>query len=159
MAESSNANSVPEGTTFVFGSWACTADGTGGFSSHLVTPNLPKSKTRSQLADICESADLDEKRVLLELNLDNPENVSTLTQALELAEYDTNSDPEKTHFSEILRKYMTDLKTIKRPKINNSELLVGIDRVSRSTKGCIKHVESAIGSSTSQQNPEVLNPP
>ena len=54
---------------------------------------------------------------------------------------------------------MTDLKTIKRPKINNSELLVGVDRVSRSIKGCIKLAESAIGSSTSQQNPEVLNPP
>ena len=38
MAGPSNANGVPEGTTFVFGSWACTADGTGGFSSHLVMP-------------------------------------------------------------------------------------------------------------------------
>ena len=64
MAGSSNANSVPKGTTLVFGSWACTADGKGGFSSHLVTPKSPRSKTRSQLAGICESADLDEKRVL-----------------------------------------------------------------------------------------------
>jgi len=85
--------------------------------------------------------------------------MSTPTQALELAESDTNSDPEKTHFSEILGKYVTDLKTIKCPKINNSKLLVGVDRVSRSIKGCIKLAESAIGPSTSQQNPEVLNPP
>ena len=145
MAGSSDANSMPEGTTLVFGSWACTADGSGGLSSHLVTPNSPKPKITTQLADIRESADLDEKRVLLELNLDNPENVSTLTQALELAEYDTNSDPEKTHFSEILRKYMTDLKTIKRPMINNSELLDGVDLVSRSIKGCIKLAETALG--------------
>ena len=73
MAGPSNANGVPEGTTFIFGSWACTADGTGGFSSHLVTPNSPKLKTHSQLADIRESADLGEKRVPPELNSDNPE--------------------------------------------------------------------------------------
>ena len=77
MAGSSNANSVTEGTTLIFGSWACTADGTGGFSSHLVMPNSPKSKTHSQLAEIRESADLDEKRVPPELDLDNPENVTT----------------------------------------------------------------------------------
>ena len=44
MAGSSNANSVREGTTFIFGSWACTADGMGGFSSHLVTPNFLNRK-------------------------------------------------------------------------------------------------------------------
>jgi hypothetical protein len=54
---------------------------------------------------------------------------------------------------------LTHLKTIKRPKINNSELLGGVDRVSRSIEGCIKFAESAIGLSTSQQNLEVLNPP
>ena len=77
MAGSSNANNVPEGIILVFGSWACTADGTGGFSSHFVTPNSPKSKTRSQLADIREFADLDEKRVPPELDSDNPGNVTT----------------------------------------------------------------------------------
>ena len=77
MAGPSDANGVPEGMTFVFGSWACTADGMGGFFSHLVRPNSPKSKTRSQLAGIRESADLDEKRVLPELDSGNPGNVTT----------------------------------------------------------------------------------
>ena len=55
---------------------------------------------------------------------------------------------------------MTHLKTIKCPKIiNNSELLDGVDRVSRSIEGCIKLAESAFGSSKVQQNPEALNPP
>ena len=89
MAGSSDANNVPEGTTLVFGSWAHTADRTGGFSSHLVTPNSPKSKISSQVTDIRESADLDEKRVLLELSSDNAENVSTPTRALELAAIQT----------------------------------------------------------------------
>src|SRR6185295_12367497 len=56
MTGSSNTNSVPESTTLFFGSWACTADETGGFSSHLVTPNSPRSKTHSQLVGIREFA-------------------------------------------------------------------------------------------------------
>ena len=150
MAGSSNANNVPKGTTLVFGSWACTADRTGGFSSHLVMPNSPKPRTRSQLAGIRESADLDEKRVLSELDSDNPENVSTSTQTLGSVEFDTNSDSKKPHLSKTLGKYLAHLKTIKRPKIKNSELLAGVDQVSRSIEGCIKLAETALGSSTSQ---------
>ena len=129
MAGSSDANNVPEGTTLVFGSWACTADGSGGFSSHLVTPNSPKPKA-THLADIHETVDLDENRVLLELSSDNAENVSTPTRTLGSVEFGVNSDSEKPHFSETLGKYVTYLKSIKRPKINNSELLDGVDRVS-----------------------------
>ena len=102
MAGSSNANSVPEGTTFVFGSWACTADGTGGFSSHLVTPNSLKSKTHSQLADVRESTDLDEKSVPPELDSDNPVNMTTQNRTLGLVEFGTNSNSEKPHLSKIL---------------------------------------------------------
>ena len=114
MAGSSNANSVPEGTTLVFGSWACTADGTGGFSSHLVMPNSPRSKIRSQLAGIREFADLDERRVLPELDSDNLENVKTQNLTLGSVEFDTNSDSKKTHFSKTIGKYLTHLKMIKR---------------------------------------------
>src|SRR6185503_9022590 len=150
----SNSNGMPEGTTFVFGSWACTADGTGGFSSHLAMPNLPKSKTRSQLADIRESADLDEKRVPPELDSNNPENVTTQNRTLGLVEFDTNSNSEKPHFSKILGKYLAHLKTIKRPRIKNSELLVGVDQVSRSIEGYIKLEETTLSPSTPQQNPK-----
>ena len=149
MAGSSDANNVPEGTTLIFGSWACTADVTGGFSSHLVTPNSPKPKTSSQVVGIRESADLNKQRVLPELDLDNPENVSTPTRTLGSVEFDTNSDSEKPHFSETLGKYLTCLRSLKRPKINNSELVDGVDRVSRSIKECIKLAETALSSSTS----------
>ena len=130
MAGSSNANNVLEGTTFVFGSWACTADGSGGFSSHLVMPNSPKPKITSQLVDIRESADLDEKRVLLELSSNNTKKHIDSESSSRVSR-DTNSNTEKIHFSETLKKYLTHLKTIKCPKIiNNSELLDGVDRVS-----------------------------
>ena len=77
----------------------------------------------------------------------------------ELAEFDTNSDSENPHFSETLGKYVAYLKSIKRPKIVNLELLDGVDRVSRSIEGCIKLAESALGSSKTQQIPKTLNPP
>ena len=127
MAGSSNANNVPEGTTLVFGSWACTADGSGGFSSHLVTPNSPKPKTTFQSTNICKFVELDGKQAPPELSSDTPENVSTPTRILELAESDTNSDLENLQFSKTLGKYLTYLKSIKRPKIDNSELLNGVD--------------------------------
>ena len=159
MAGPSNANGVPEGTTFIFGSWARTADGTEGFSSHLVTPNSPKSKTRSQLADIRVSADLDEDRVPPELDSDKPGNMSTQNRTPGLVEFDINSDSEKPHFSKTLGKYLAHLKTIKHPKIKNSELLAGVDQVSRSIESCIKLVETALSPSAPQQNPKALNPP
>ena len=130
MAGSSNANSVPEGMTLVFGSWACTTDRIGGFSSHLVMPNSPRSKTRSQLAGIREFADLDEKRVLPKLDSDNPKNVTTQNLTLGSVEFDTNPDSEKPYFSKTLGKYLAHLKTIKRPKIKNLELLARVDQIS-----------------------------
>ena len=140
MAGSSDANNVPEGTTLVFGSWACMADGSGGFSSHLVMPNSPKLKTTFQSAEVCEIAELDRKQAPPELSSDILENVSTPIRILKLAESDTNSDSKNLQFSETLRKYLTHLKTIKHPKINNSELLDGVDRVSRSIEGCSRLV-------------------
>ena len=121
--------------------------------------NSPKSKTRSQLTDIRESADLDEERVPPELDSDNPGNMSTQNRTPSLVEFDINSDSEKPHFSKTLRKYLAHLKTIKHPKIKNSELLAGVDQVSRSIEGCIKLAETALSSSAPQQNPKALNPP
>ena len=124
MAGSSDANNVP-------GSWAGTADGSGGFSSHLLMPELPELKSINQSAETCKAAELDGKRALLELGSDSTENVSTPTQIHGTAESDTNFDPENLHFSETLGKYVAYLKSIKHPKILNSELLDGVDRVSR----------------------------
>ena len=85
--------------------------------------------------------------------------MSTSTRTLGSDEFDTNSDSKKPHLFKTLGKYLTHLKTIKRPKIKNSGLLAGVDQVSRSIEGCIKLAETALGSFTSQQIPEALNPP
>ena len=98
-------------------------------------------------------------RALLELNLDITKNVSTPTQIHESAESDANSDSENFQFSKTLGKYVAYLKSIKRPKVINSELLEEVDRVSQSIEGCIKLAEIALGSSKTTQSPEALNPP
>ena len=61
MAKSSSANTVHEGTTLVFGSWACTADGSGGFTGHLIMPKEPEAKLDDQPAETAEAPKLDEK--------------------------------------------------------------------------------------------------
>ena len=76
-----------------------------------------------------------------------------------MVEFITNFDSEKPHFSKTLGKYLAHLKTIKCPKIKNSELLTGVNQVSRSIEGCIKLAETALSPSAPQQNPKALNPP
>ena len=43
---------IDAGTTFVFGSWACIADGSGGFSIHLINPASTKTLQQEQLGEI-----------------------------------------------------------------------------------------------------------
>jgi hypothetical protein len=39
---------LDEGTTFIFGSWICVANGLGGFNSHLVDSRKPEVSTSIQ---------------------------------------------------------------------------------------------------------------
>jgi hypothetical protein len=51
----------PEGTTFIFGSWICIANGLGGFNGHLVNSRKPEASTPTQHCDLNEFIDnLDE---------------------------------------------------------------------------------------------------
>ena len=52
MAKSSDTNTVPEGTTLIFGSWARMADGSGGFTGHLIVSKEPKAKLDDPLVEI-----------------------------------------------------------------------------------------------------------
>ena len=86
-------------------------------------PKSPKSKTNNRHAETSNAAELGGIQALLELDSDTTENVSIPTQTHESAESDANSSPENFQFSETLGKYVAYLKSIKRPKIVNSELL------------------------------------
>ena len=130
MPESSDANTVPKGTTLVFGSWACTANGSGGFTCHLISPKKPEVKLNDQPAGIADALRLGGNQAPPELDSENLGNMSTPTHANGSTESDTNPNFEKFQFSQTLGKYVAYLKSIKRPKIINSELLDGVDRVS-----------------------------
>ena len=46
----------PRGATFIFGSWVCVANGSGGFNSHLTnspTPKIPTSEDSNKIARSC----------------------------------------------------------------------------------------------------------
>ena len=43
---------IDAGTTFVFGSWVCIANGLGGFSRHLINPASTETTRREQLGEI-----------------------------------------------------------------------------------------------------------
>ena len=42
---------ISAGTTFIFGSWVCTANGSGGFSSHLIDTTGMKTLRQEQLGE------------------------------------------------------------------------------------------------------------
>ena len=106
-----------------FDSWACTADGSGGLSSHLITPKELETKTDNQSAKTDNAAEFGGNQAPPELDSETVENVSTPTHPHESTEFDANSNSENFQFSKILGKYMAYLKSIKRPKVVNSELL------------------------------------
>ena len=130
MAGSSYANNVPEGTILVSVPGPARLTHRAASPATLSLPTRLNQKNIFQPANVCEIAYLDGKRALHELSSDTIENVPTPTRILGSVEFDTSSDSEKPHFSETLGKYLTYLKSIKCPRINNSKLLDGVDQVS-----------------------------
>ena len=111
---------MPKGTTLVFGSWACTADGSCGFTGHLIAPEQPEAKPDDQPAGIADAPKLDGNQAPSELDSENPRNMSTPTSAKESAESDINLNSENFQFSQTLGKYVAYLKSIKHHKVVNS---------------------------------------
>jgi hypothetical protein len=58
---------LDEGTTFIFGSWICVANGLGGFTSHLVDSREPETPAATQLSDLDEFFDNLDKMLLPDL--------------------------------------------------------------------------------------------
>ena len=49
----------PRGATFIFGSWVCVTNGSGGFDSHLTNSPTPKISTSEDSNKIARSHDRD----------------------------------------------------------------------------------------------------
>jgi hypothetical protein len=56
-----------EGTSFIFGSWICIANGLGGFNSHLADSRKPKASTPTRHCDPDELIDNLDELVLPDL--------------------------------------------------------------------------------------------
>ena len=98
MAESIDINTVPEGTTLVFGSWACTTDGSGGFSGHLIPCKGPEAKLDDQPAGTADAPKLSGNRALPELDSENLRNMSTPTRATGEVSPTPTQIPKKSNF-------------------------------------------------------------
>ena len=103
MADSNDANTVPKGTTFVFGSWACTVDRSGGFIGNLITPKEHEAKPDNESAEKADDLELGEKLSNQTSSIPYSEslgNASTPTFLDDSAESDTNLDSENFQFSQ-----------------------------------------------------------
>ena len=67
-------------------------------------------------------------------------------------------DSENFQISEMLEKYVAYLRSIRCPRVRNSKLLDGVDRVSQTIAGCIELAETALEQSKTHQTPEEPNP-
>ena len=52
-----NTLAPPQGATFIFGSWVCVANGSGGFDSHLTNSPTLKAATPESLSKLTGSDD------------------------------------------------------------------------------------------------------
>jgi hypothetical protein len=48
---------LDEGTTFIFSSWTCVANGLGGFNSHLANSKVPEASSSTPSSDLDEFID------------------------------------------------------------------------------------------------------
>jgi len=81
--------------------------------------------------------DLDE---LLEIG----EQEATVSWGASISDLEAASSTHAYKISDLLGNYIQDLKTIKCPRISNTELLDGVDRVSCNIEGCINLAESTL---------------
>jgi len=71
MANSGYSNTVPAGTTLVFVSWVCIANGLGGFTSHMADPGEPEASSTPQRNNIDDFIDQLDK-ISLPVHVENP---------------------------------------------------------------------------------------
>jgi hypothetical protein len=58
---------LDEGTTFIFGSWICIADGLGGFNSHLANSKEPEASPSTSSSDLDDFIDNPDDMLLPDL--------------------------------------------------------------------------------------------
>jgi len=97
-------NALEEGTTFTFGSWTCIADGSGGFTNHLADQESVESNSTDQLLS------------------NNSASQAAITK-------NPPEDPQEEKTFDLIKRYWTDPEAVSHPRVDNSDLLDGIDHV------------------------------
>ena len=166
-------NSVPAmDTTFFVGSWCFVADGSSSFNSHMIDPRAPevsKAARRRTIDDFVDHLDEIPLPVHVKEVRKHPDfDVTAIKSPFELVEdldnlleitrpdiivkqeimtlplhQDTKSTGEEIATITI-ENYLKDLVAILCPRVDNSDLLSGIDRVSYSITDCISLAKSSL---------------
>jgi hypothetical protein len=91
---------LDEGTTFIFGSWICVANGLAGFNTHLVNSRKPEASTSTRSSDLDEYIDNLDELLLPDLVLQIKKifilNTTSTRDALELVGPDSNQSEGTT---------------------------------------------------------------
>ena len=120
MASSNPGNVLEKGTILSFGSWIHIADGSGGFTSHLVNPeNIEPSLADEALTPI---------------------NLATQVANMENAPVDSQ---EEENF-DLIKRYWTDPEATSHPRVDNSNLLNGIDRAMEKLAECLNLAQTTL---------------
>ena len=96
----------------------------------MITPKALEAKLDNQSAEIDDSTLLGGNQVPPKINSENLGNMLTPTRIDESAKPNTIQNSENFQNFQTMGKYVAYLKSIKRPKIVNSELLDRVDRFS-----------------------------
>jgi hypothetical protein len=91
---------LDEGTTFIFGSWICVANGLGGFNNHLANSREPEASSSTRSSNLDEFIDNLDELLLLDLALQIEKmsifDVTFTRDAPELVGSDSNRSEEMT---------------------------------------------------------------
>ena len=109
MGSPNHDDALDKGTTLTFMSWTCVADGSGCFTNHLDDHQVVESIPTNQ--------HLLNNSTALEAGVENPP-----------------EDPQEGETFDLIKRYWTDPEEMTHPRVDNSDLLNGIDHVSKKSR-------------------------
>jgi len=113
-------NTLEKGMTLSFGACTYIADGSGGFTSHLADPE------DAELSHTEENCAQDNSAAQAAIMQNPPENIQ-----------------EKENF-DLIKRYWTDPESNVQTRVDNSNLLDGIDRMTNKLAECVNLAQSSL---------------
>ena len=119
MTSPNRNDALEKGTTFTFGSWTCIADGSGCFTNHLDDHQVVESVPTNQ--------HLLNNSTALEAGVENPP-----------------EDPQEEKNFDQIKRYWADPESTVQTRVDNSDLLDGIDRMTNKLAECVNLAQSSL---------------